>query len=87
MPSSEIPAHSRTLLKRRWTSDRLSGPDEHAPAIRREGGTMPTVLAYHDVKDTDHWLASPKREEFFGPLGVTNIRRSSTRTTAPVSAW
>ena len=35
---------------------------------------MPTVLAYHDVKDTDHWLASPKREEFFGPLGVTNIR-------------
>jgi hypothetical protein len=35
---------------------------------------MPTVLAYHDVKDTDHWLASPKREEFFGPLGVSNIR-------------
>ena len=35
---------------------------------------MPTVVAHHDVKDTDHWLASPKREEFFGPLGVTNIR-------------
>ncbi len=35
---------------------------------------MPTVIAYHDVKDRDHWLASPKREEFFGPLGVTNIR-------------
>jgi hypothetical protein len=35
---------------------------------------MPTVFAYHDVKDTDHWLASPVREEFFGPLGVTNIR-------------
>jgi hypothetical protein len=35
---------------------------------------MPTVMAYHDVKDTDHWLASPKREEFFAPLGVTNIR-------------
>jgi hypothetical protein len=35
---------------------------------------MPTVLAHHDVKDVDHWLASPKREEFFGPLGVTNIR-------------
>ena len=35
---------------------------------------MPTVLAYHDVKDKDHWLASPRREEFFGPLGVTNIR-------------
>jgi hypothetical protein len=35
---------------------------------------MPTVIGYHSVKDTDHWLASPKREEFFGPLGVTNIR-------------
>jgi hypothetical protein len=27
-----------------------------------------------DVKNTDHWLKSPKREEVFGPLGVTNIR-------------
>lgn len=35
---------------------------------------MPTVIGHHDVKDTDHWLASPKREEFFGPLGVTSIR-------------
>lgn len=35
---------------------------------------MPTVIAHHDVKDKDHWLASPKRDEFFGPLGVTNIR-------------
>ncbi len=35
---------------------------------------MPTVIAHHDVKDTEHWLASPKREEFFGPLGVTNVR-------------
>jgi hypothetical protein len=35
---------------------------------------MPTIIGYHDVKDTQHWLASPKREEVFGPLGVTNIR-------------
>ena len=35
---------------------------------------MPAVIAHHEVKDTKHWLASPKREEFFGPLGVTNIR-------------
>jgi hypothetical protein len=35
---------------------------------------MRTVIGHHDVKDTEHWLASPKREEFFGPLGVTNIR-------------
>ena len=35
---------------------------------------MPTVIAHHDVKDKDHWLASPRREEVFGALGVTNIR-------------
>ena len=35
---------------------------------------MTTIIGHHDVKDTKHWLASPKREEFFGPLGVTNIR-------------
>src|SRR6188472_1936758 len=35
---------------------------------------MPTVFVYHDVEDKDHWLASPKREEFLRPLGVTNIR-------------
>jgi len=32
---------------------------------------MPMVIAYHDVDDREHWLASPKREEFFGPLGVS----------------
>lgn len=35
---------------------------------------MPTVIGYHHVKDTKHWLASPKREEVFGPLGITGIR-------------
>jgi hypothetical protein len=35
---------------------------------------MPTIIGHHDVKDAKHWLASPTRQEFFGPLGVTNIR-------------
>jgi len=35
---------------------------------------MPSVLSHVDVNDTKHWLTSPKREEVFGPLGVTNIR-------------
>jgi len=26
---------------------------------------------FHEVDDVDHWLASPKREELFGPLGMT----------------
>jgi hypothetical protein len=32
---------------------------------------MATLLVFHEVDDVDHWLASPKREELFGPLGMT----------------
>jgi len=36
---------------------------------------MPTVIGHHEItKGKDHWLASPKRKELFGSLGVTNIR-------------
>ncbi len=35
---------------------------------------MPTVIAYHEVDDKDHWLASSNRQKFFEPLGVTGIR-------------
>lgn len=36
---------------------------------------MPTIIAHHDVsKGAKHWLTSAKRKEFFGALGVTNIR-------------
>jgi len=46
---------------------------------------VPTVIAHHDVKDTPHWLGSPKREEFFGPLGVTNIRTFDARNPTHVA--
>ena len=32
---------------------------------------MPTLHISHEVDDVDHWLASPTREEVFGPIGVT----------------
>ena len=32
---------------------------------------MPTHLIFHEVDDVEHWLHSPKREEVFGPLGIT----------------
>ena len=36
---------------------------------------MPTIIGHHDItKGKDHWLASPKRQELFGSIGVTNIR-------------
>jgi hypothetical protein len=30
-----------------------------------------TVIGFHEVEDVDHWLSSPRRDEIFGPLGVT----------------
>jgi hypothetical protein len=32
---------------------------------------MATHLVFHDVDDVDHWLSSTKREEVFGPAGIT----------------
>jgi hypothetical protein len=32
---------------------------------------LPTLLAFHEVDDVDHWLASPKREEILGRMGGT----------------
>ena len=32
---------------------------------------MPTLMIVHEVDDIEHWLNSPKREEVFGPLGIT----------------
>lgn len=32
---------------------------------------MATILALHKVDDAEHWLRSPKRQEVFGPLGIT----------------
>ncbi len=32
---------------------------------------MATLIVCHDIDDKDHWLASPKREELFGPYGIS----------------
>ena len=33
---------------------------------------MATLLVFHEIDgDLDHWLASPRRDEFFGPMGIT----------------
>jgi len=45
-----------------------------ATITNRELLNMPRILGFHEVKDVQHWVSSPKREEFFGPLGVTEIR-------------
>jgi hypothetical protein len=30
-----------------------------------------TAIIFHEVDDVDHWLGSPRREEVFGPMGIT----------------
>ena len=34
---------------------------------------MTTIIGFHEVDDVDHWLHSPKRQELFGPLGITGL--------------
>lgn len=33
---------------------------------------MATLLVTHEVDDVERWLASPKRDELFGPMGITH---------------
>ena len=32
---------------------------------------MTRLMVFHEVDDVSHWLASPKRDEFFGPRGIS----------------
>ena len=32
---------------------------------------MRTIMIFHEVDDVDHWVTSPRRQELFGPLGMT----------------
>ncbi|MCB5291160.1 hypothetical protein [Arthrobacter sp. SO3] len=32
---------------------------------------MPTLMIFHEVDDVEHWLSSTKRQDLFGPLGIT----------------
>jgi hypothetical protein len=32
---------------------------------------MATLIGFHEVDDVEHWASSPKREDVFGPMGIT----------------
>lgn len=42
----------------------------HFRRCNNGGNAMVTLMVFHEVDDVAHWLASPKREELFGPLGI-----------------
>jgi hypothetical protein len=56
--SAEI-EHHLSLYRRSW------------PERQKAEARVATVMVFHEVEDVDHWLGSPRREEVFGPLGVT----------------
>ena len=29
------------------------------------------MVVFHEVNDVNHWLGSPRREEVFGPMGIS----------------
>ena len=39
--------------------------------LQKVESTVPTLIAFHEVDDVEHWLGSPKRDELFRPLGIT----------------
>src|SRR4029079_19096986 len=42
------------------------------PQYARKGPiSMATYVITHEVSDVERWLSSPKREEVFGPMGIT----------------
>src|SRR3954466_14182321 len=41
------------------------------PYARKGPSTMATYVITHEVNEVEHWLRSPRREEVFGPMGIT----------------
>ena len=69
--AAEVMAHS-SVTRQPNCAAAGSLIDSHLTAFAVEGrGPVPTVLAFHEVDDVNHWLSSPKRKEVFGPLGIT----------------
>jgi hypothetical protein len=46
------------------------------------GGKMAVVIALRDMRDVDHWLSSPKRDEIYRPLDITEVMASEVGSEA-----
>ena len=63
-PVSELRADQRGL---RSQSPHIA----HSVSLWKGTGPMAAYLPFHEVDDVEHWLSSSKREEIFGPMGIT----------------
>jgi hypothetical protein len=47
------------------------GVEHGISVVRGRSRAVATHVIFHEVDDVEHWLSSPKREEVFGPMGIT----------------
>jgi hypothetical protein len=58
-------------MTRARAQDDLEARGERVAGMAEGAGAMTTVVIIHEVDDVDHWRTSTRREEYFGPLGIT----------------
>jgi hypothetical protein len=58
-------------MTRARVKDCLEAVGEESPVWQKRAGAMTTLVIIHEVDDVEHWRTSTRREEYFGPLGIT----------------
>ena len=70
-PPFHCDAAHGTLTETRMSSSSVRIQTALRAHLQEAELTMPTLMIFHEVDNVEHWLGSPKREEVFGPLGIT----------------
>ena len=58
-------------MMRARPQDYFEATGEQVAGLAEGRELMTTLVITHEVDDVEHWRTSPKREEYFGPLGIT----------------
>ena len=58
-------------MTRARPQDYLEAAGERSPGWQKRAEAMTTLVIIHEVDDVEHWRTSTRREEYFGPLGIT----------------
>lgn len=69
--SGVLVAAAGVLLKAEPAVSSGHGARLRRAAPQRGVLTMTTLMLFHEADDVGYWLASPRPEEFFGPMGMT----------------
>jgi hypothetical protein len=58
-------------MTRARPQDYLEAAGEKVAERAEKSRAMTTLVIVHEVDDVEHWRTSTRREEYFGPLGIT----------------